>query len=91
MVNNKSLYYYLITILSCIIFLITINYLIKPTITLAKNKYYTFSLKDSYDYSWKDNLTTNYNLNLYFMDTSGNYIEGRDVTFEIGPNNFKDH
>lgn len=88
--KNKSLYYYLITILSCIIFLITINYLIKPTITLAKNKYYTFSLKDSYDYSWKDNLTTNYNLNLYFIDTNGNYIEGRDITFEIGPNNFKD-
>ena len=90
MLNNKSLYYYLITIISCIIFLITVNYLIKPTITLAKNKYYTFSLKDSYDYSWKDNLTTNYNLNLYFIDTNGNYIEGRDVTFEIGPNNFKD-
>lgn len=90
MLNNKSLYYYLITIISCIIFLITVNYLIKPTITLAKNKYYSFILKDSYDYSWKDNLTTNYNLNLYFMDTNGNYIEGRDVTFEIGPNNFKD-
>ena len=24
------------------------------------------------------------------MDTSGNYIEGKDVTINIGPNNFKD-
>ena len=42
-----------------------------------KNEDYTLHLIDNYDYTWKEGLTTEYNLNLYFMDTNGNYIEGK--------------
>lgn len=88
--HQNSLWRYFITTLSCLTIFLTIYFLIKPAITLTEPLNYTLNLKDNYDYSWKETLTTEYNLNLYFMDTSGNYITGKDITFEIGPNNFAD-
>ena len=76
--------------LSCITIFITIYLLIKPAFTLENSKSYTLTLIDSYDYTWKEEKITSYNLNLYFMDTKGNYIEGKDITIDIGPNNLKD-
>lgn len=72
--------------LSFVTILITISFLLLPAQSLNEDKSYTLYLKDSYDYDWKEGLNTNYNLNLYFMDTDGNYIEGKDVTIDIGPN-----
>ena len=78
-------------VLSCIVIFMTAYLLILPAFTLSDdNDSYTLHLLDSYDYSWKDVFITEYSLNLYFMDTNGNYIEGRDVTLEIGPDAFED-
>lgn len=77
--------------LSCIVMLVTVYFLILPAFTLTNKKItYTLHLKDSYDYPWKDDLNKEFNLNLYFMDTSGNYLEGKDLTIDIGPESLKD-
>jgi len=89
--KQKRLWKSVICVLSCIVALITVYLLIFPALTLTDEKItYTFNLKDSYDYTWKEGLTKEYNLNLYFMDTEGNYIEGKDITLDIGPNNYAD-
>lgn len=71
-------------ILSCIVMIITIYLLSYPAITLNEETSYTLSLIDNYVFEWKtDDYITNYNLDLYFMDTENNYIEGKNVIFEI--------
>lgn len=80
-------------ILSCIVTLITIYFLMSPAITDSTNKTYILHLIDSYDtsineqYSWKTitegKYTQNFDLKLHFVDTDGNYIEGKDVTIDI--------
>lgn len=94
-INNKykenKLWKGIIRTLSLIAVFITMYSLILPALTLTdNNKSYTLHLLDSYNYSWKEGLQTNHSLNLYFMDTSGKYIEGKDITLEMGPNAFKD-
>ena len=84
--NRRSRWKKVIGALSCVATLITISFLLLPAQSLNEDKNYTLYLKDSYDYDWKEGLNTSYNLNLYFMDTDGNYIEGKDVTIDIGPN-----
>lgn len=86
--------------LSCIVALTTVYFLMSPAITETTNKTYTIHLIDSYNtsidegYSWKTETigeyTTNYDLKLTFMDTKGNYIEGTDLTIDIGPNTLID-
>ena len=89
--KQKRLWKSVIGVLSCIAAFITIYLLILPARTLTNEKIsYTLYLKDSYDYSWKEGKTKEFNLNLYFMDTEGNYIEGSDITLNIGPDAFKD-
>lgn len=80
----------IIKILSLIIALSTIYLLISPAFTLEETNY-TLHLIDSYDYTWKENKTKKYDLILYFIDTEGNYIEGKDITIDIGPNTFEDN
>lgn len=82
----KSRWKKVVFALSFVTILITISFLLLPAQSLNEDESYTLYLKDSYDYNWKEGLNTNYNLNLYFMDTDGNYIEGKDVTIDIGPN-----
>ena len=79
-----------ISIISCFLIFLIFYLSINESYAKEISNSYLFNLKDNYNYSWKDGLTTEYSLNLYFMDTSGNYIEGHDVTFEIGPDNYKD-
>ena len=88
--KERNLWKKFVSILSCIAVFLTVYFLTSPAITLDEEKSYTFILKDSYDYDWKDSFTTEYNLNLYFMDTNGNYIEGKDITLNIGPDSFVD-
>lgn len=89
--KRKSKWKKVIGALSCIVALITISFLLMPAHSLNdETKSYTLHLKDSYDYDWKKELNTSYNLKLYFMDTDGNHIEGKDVTIEIGPDALKD-
>ncbi len=88
--RQKNMWKTLVAILSCVVFFFTIYSLTAPATALNEEDTYTFYLKDSYDYSWKEGLETDYSLDLYFMDTNGNYIEGKDITLEIGPNDFKD-
>lgn len=88
--KQKKLLKNIIRILSCITIFITVYLLIMPALALNSEQSYTLNLLDSYDYPWKENKTKEYNLNLYFMDTSGNYIEGKDITIEIGPTAFID-
>lgn len=80
----------IVGILSCFVVLITISFLLMPAHSLNEVKSYNLFLNDSYDYEWKEGLTTSHNLKLYFMDTSGNYIEGKDITIDIGPNALRD-
>lgn len=89
--KQKKLWRSIVRTLSLISVFITIYLLIMPALTLNNNTSYKLHLLDSYDYSWKEGQITEYNLNLYFMDTNGNYIEGKDVTIEIGPENFEDN
>ena len=89
--KKKRLWKKIVCFLSFIALFITMYSFILPGITLTDEKItYTFSLKDSYDYLWKEKFTKEYNLNLYYMDTEGNYIEGKDITLNIGPDNFAD-
>ncbi len=69
--------------LSFVVFFLTIYLLMQDGMTLNDSDHYTFYLKDSYNYSWKDDLNKEFNLKLYFMDNFGNYIEGTDITLEI--------
>ena len=82
--KRKKLFKYIIRTLSCLAIFITIYLLMMPALTL-ENKSYKLKLLDSYNYIWKEGKEKEYNLNLYFMDTKGNYIEGKDITIEIGP------
>lgn len=82
-------------LLSCLVALITIYALILPAVTESSDIVYKLYLKDSYvdgDYAWKkDNgYVTEFELNLYFEDVSGNSIGGRDVTLDIGPSTLTD-
>lgn len=89
--KQKRLWKNIVRTLSCLAIFITVYALIMPALTLNNEiKSYTLHLLDSYDYTWKEELTTEYNLTLYFMDTNGNYIDGQDVTLEIGPDNLAD-
>ena len=88
--KTRSKWKKIVSILSCFAVIITISFLLMPAHSLNEVKTYTLTLKDSYDYSWKEGFNTNFNLNLYFMDTDGNYIEGKDVTIDIGPNSLID-
>ena len=84
--KQTKLWKSIVRMLSLITIFITIYSLIMPALTLNSEQNYTLHLLDSYNYTWKESLTNEYNLNLYFMDTNGNYIGGKDVTIEIGPN-----
>jgi len=76
---------------SFIMMFIIVYLLIMPAFTLnGEPEKYILHLLDSYDYSWKDGLTSGYDLNLYFMDTNDNYIDGRDITIEIGKDALRD-
>lgn len=89
--KQKRIWKGIIRTLSLITIFITISSLILPALTLNDDtESYTLHLLDSYNYTWKEGRETEYNLNLYFMDTNGNYIEGKDVTIEIGPDAFED-
>jgi len=88
--KTRSKWKKIVSILFCFTVIITISFLLMPAHSLNEVKTYTLTLKDSYDYSWKEGFNTNFNLNLYFMDTDGNYIEGKDVTIDIGPNSLID-
>lgn len=94
--KQHKIWKYIIGILSCIVTIITITSLTSPAITLNDTTSYNLYLKDSYNdeskYSWKfeNNYQTEYKLNLYFEDTLGNSIEGKDVTLEISPNTLID-
>ena len=88
--KQKNIIKNIIRIFSCITILITVYLLIMPAFALNDEQIYKLYLIDSYEYTWKDTKTKEYNLNLYFMDTNGNYIEGKDLTIEIGPNNLVD-
>jgi len=88
--ESKSKWKKIVGVLSCFVALITISFLLMPAHSLNEVKSYNLYLNDSYDYDWKEELNTSYNLNLYFMDTDGNYIEGKDVIIDIGPNTLKD-
>lgn len=83
--KQKRLLKNIIKVISCIVMFITIYLLILPAFTLDSSKSYTISLIDSYNYTWKEGKITNFNLDLYFMDTKENYIEGKDITIDIGP------
>jgi len=88
--KQKQIWKGIACILSCIAIFVTINLLVTPAITLNEPTAYTFSLRDNYSFDWKSSVTTAYDLDLYFMDTNGNYIEGKDVTFEISANGHGD-
>lgn len=91
MYRQKQLWKKFVYVLSFIVAFITLYSLILPARTLTEEKIsYTLHLEDSYDYSWKEGLNKEFDLNLYFMDIEGNYIEGTDITLEIGPNDYKD-
>lgn len=88
--KQKKLWKWTIRTLSCITIFITIYLLIMPAITLENGENYTLHLIDSYNYTWKEDKIKEYNLKLYFMDTKGNNIEGKNITIDIGPDTFKD-
>ena len=76
-----------VCLLSCLVFFLTFCSLILKGVTLNNNDIsYILTLKDSYDYEWKNNYKKEYNLKLHFMDNHGNYIQGKDLILEIGPN-----
>lgn len=85
----------IIILISIVLFFLTFYFMIIPAKTESSSNIYKFYLKDTYledEYSWKkDNgYKTEYELNLYFEDTSGNSIKGFDVTLEIGPDAYED-
>jgi len=89
--RSKNRWKKVVGLLSCFGVLFTLHFLLMPAHSLNEDiKSYTLYLKDSYDYDWKEGLNISYNLNLYFMDTDGNYIEGKDVTIDIGPDSLID-
>lgn len=89
--NQKQLWKKITAALSCLVFIATITLLIMPGLTLGtETETYTLTLKDSYNFEWKENFNTTYTLELIFLDTNGNYIEGKDVTIELSEENLKD-
>ena len=91
--KKKNLWKIFVSVLSCITILITIFLLINPAKAETSNKTYTFHLIDNLideKYLWKTTnegeYKTSYNLNLHFVDTNGNYIEGKDLTLSIDDN-----
>lgn len=50
--------------------------------------------KTTKDYTWKEkyytNTSPNYELDLYYEDTTGNLIKGKNITIEVGPNKLED-
>lgn len=88
--KQKRAWKNIVGILSCLVIVGTMYLLISPASALGEENSYTLTLKDSYEHDWKTGKDTIFNLDLYFMDTTGNYIEGEDVTIEIGPNAFAD-
>lgn len=76
--------------LSCIVFILTFYLLMSPALTQNNETIYNLKLIDSYDFSWKDNYTTSYDLKLHYVDTFGNSIEGSDLTIDIGPDSLYD-
>jgi len=87
--KQKSSWRKIAIILSFVAVLVTIYALALPGITLEGETPYTITLLDSYDYDWKDNFPdrkTSYTLDLYFEDTNGNPITGKNLTIEVGPN-----
>jgi len=86
--KKNKIFKSVVTTLSFVVIVITIYLLMSPAITLNEERKYTFRLIDSYVRTWKDSrFTTSYDLDLYFMDTDNNYIEGKNVTFEISATN----
>ena len=89
--KNHNKWKKVVGVLSLIIFIITTYLLIVPGFALNEvSPSYSLYLTDSYDYSWKENFVTEYSLDLYFMDTDGNYIEGRDLELNISATGFDD-
>lgn len=88
--KQNKFYNIIIKSLSCIAIFITIYLLIMPALTLENKISYKINLIDSYDYEWKEGKEKEYSLNLYFMDTKGNYIEGKNITIDIGPDKLID-
>ncbi len=88
--KQKKLWKIFVGVLSCITIFITFFLLANSAKTESSNKTYTFHLIDNLlneNYVWKTinegEYTTSYDLNLYFVDTNGNYIEGKDLTLSI--------
>jgi len=90
--KQKQIWKGIACILSCIAIFVTVKFLVTPAVTLNEEQSYTLSLRDNYVFDWKDSAyKTSYDLDLYFMDTTGRYIEGKDVTFEIKAYGYGDH
>lgn len=88
--KNKKIFQKVIIILSIVTIFFTMYFLTLPGITINEEKYYNFYLKDNYVYNWKENLNTEFNLKIYYMDTFGNYIEGKDLSLFVGDSNLPD-
>ena len=89
--KNNKIHKNIIVILSCLVALITLHSLMLPARTLDTTDEYKLYLKDKYInevYSWKiDNLyQTSFDLKLYYVDTNGNLINGKNITLDIGEN-----
>lgn len=82
--------------LSCIAVVFTFYFLMSPAITENVTTKYNLHLIDSFTtsfnevYAWKSTYKTNYDLELYYVDTLGNPIEGKDLTIDIGPDSLND-
>lgn len=94
--NKRKIWLHIICILSFIAMILTIYLLMLPAIGQTKTPSYTLHLIDNYNdaskYAWKkeNDYTTNYDVGLFFEDTNGNTIEGRDLTLDINPNTLID-
>ncbi len=97
--NNKKhkLWTLVVSLLSCIVFIITIYNLVKPAITYTfvsnqgETSSYKLTLIDTFqgeNYAWKESyfetLSSNYALDLYFEDANGNLIKGKDIEIKVG-------
>ena len=91
-IKNKNKLTKKITItLSCIIVLLTLYFLMLPARTLDSIGIHTLKLEDNYtsdNYLWKTETEGKYktylDLELYFVDTNENPINGKDLTISIG-------
>ena len=64
--RNRMLIKCFVIVISLVTILMSLYLFILPAFTLNSENSYVLNLIDSYDYSWKEGLTTSYNLDLYF-------------------------